>query len=129
MVSVNVEMDTVGVRLTFDASDLNDTGIKQTVVKTIKRVKHTLIDASKNCVLNCMAITVIVNPKTRHVTCSIPYIEIRLKTSYVPGVVPLFRVVDDETTTDPEMANKVCSAMNECIRPTSTGTGNRLTKG
>ena len=34
MVSVNVEMNEMGVRFTFDATDLNKDGIKQAVSKT-----------------------------------------------------------------------------------------------
>ena len=122
MVSVNVEMDEMGVRFTFDASDLNEDDIKQTVAKTFGMIQRTLLkrsDVRNMRALNSTGITVYLDPETRHVECSVPYMEIRVKMKHVPGVHPHARVVPEETTVDARMAKRVCDAANMTLTSTS----------
>lgn len=44
MVSVHVEMNDTGVCLTFDASNLNESGIKQVAAGAFKSIQDSLID-------------------------------------------------------------------------------------
>lgn len=125
MVSVNVEMNEMGVRFTFDASDLNEDGIKQTVAKTFGKIQRTLLkrsDVRNMRALNSTGITVYLDPETRHVECSVPYMEIRVKMKHVPGVHPHARVVPEETTADAGMAKRLCDAANMALTSTSPDT-------
>jgi len=68
MVSVNVEMDETGVRFAFDASNLNEDGIKEAVAKTFGKVQRTLLkrsDVRNMRALNSTGITVYLDPETR----------------------------------------------------------------
>ena len=121
-----MEMNDFGVRFTFDASDLNDDGIKQAVVKTFGMVQRTLLKSSDVCnnhALNSKGITVYMDPETHRVECTVPYMEIRVQMKHVPGVAPHARVVREQTTADPEMADLVCSALNKSLTSTSPDTG------
>ena len=126
MVNVNVDMNDFGVRFAFDASDLNDAGIKQAVAKTFGLVQRTLIgqsDVSNTRALNPKGITVYVDPETRLVECNVPYMEIRVQMQHVPGVAPHARIVHQQTNADPEMTEAVCSALNTSLTSTSLDTG------
>lgn len=122
MVSVSVETNEMGVRFTFDATDLNEGDVKQVVMKTFGAVQRSFMKRSdvRNMVaLNPKGITVYMDPETRHVECNVPYMEIRVQMKHVPGVTPHARVVHEETTADSEMSERVCSAMNKSLMSTS----------
>ena len=126
MVTVNVEMNEMGVRFTFDATDLNEDGIKQAVSKTFAAVQRTLMrrsDVRNMCALNPKGVTVYIDPETRHVECNVPYIEIQIQMEHVPGVTPRAHVVPEQTTADPEMTERVCSALNKFLTSTSPASG------
>lgn len=126
MVSVGVEMNESGVRFTFDASDLNEDGIKQAVSHTFGAVQRALAKRSelRNMrMLNPTGVTVSLDPESRFVECNVPYVEIRVQTKHVPGVALHARVVHAQTTTDPEMTERVCCALNESLMSTSADSG------
>ena len=129
MVSVHVEMEEVGVRLTFDASRLTDDGVKQVVARTFREIQRTLIadgDVRNMRVLRSEGTTVRLDPETRHAECHIPFMEIRVQTTHVPGVPLHARVVGDQTTASPEVADAVCAAVNQSLGDASSDTGGAL---
>ncbi len=121
MVSVNVQMNDTGVRFTFDASDLNESGIKQAVAGAFKTIQDSLIDQAdlnNMRVLNPKGTTVHVDPNTKRATCTVPFMDICVQMQYVPEGTSRAVVMED-TTADPELANRLCDGFNKVLKSTS----------
>lgn len=121
MVSVDVEMNDMGVRFTFDASNLNESGIKQAVAGAFKSIQDSLInkgDLNNMRVLNPKGTTVHLDQDTKRAMCTIPFIDIHVQKQHVPEGTSRAVVVED-TTTDPELANRICDGFNNILKSTS----------
>ena len=121
MLSVNLVMNDTGVRFTFDASELNESGIKQAVAGAFKTIQDSLIDQAelKNMrVLNPKSTTVHLDRDTKRATCTVPFMDIRVQMQHVPEGTSRV-VVMEGTTADPELTNRVCEGMNEVLTSTS----------
>lgn len=125
MVSIELEMRDTDLRFAFDASDLNENGINQAVSKTFSAIQEELIDGGDlgdMRVLNPEGVNVYLDSDTKRVTCTVPFMDIRVQMQDVPGVTPRAHVVRESTTVDPDVADHVCSAMNNVLTSTSPDT-------
>jgi len=118
MVSVGVDTHYNGVTLSFDASTLNDDGIRMVVAKTIKQINDARLsnNAPDNdiCVVDSRYITVSVDSDTHCAVCTAPYLMIRIKR--VSGHGPPRATVEEEGCSTPSaLTQQLCDAANAVL--------------
>ena len=116
MVSVEIDMHGDGVTLSFDASSLNDEGISMVIRKTLRQINDGLLAKHESgtdmCVVDPRSISASIDPDTRDVVCTAPFLSMRIKREPGNGP-PRARVVEEGRSTPPsELAQALCSAAN-----------------
>lgn len=107
-----------GVTLSFDASSLNDDGVNMVIRTTLRQINDSLLAKHESgtdmCVVDPRSVSASVDPDTRTVVCTAPFLSIRIKREPGNGP-PRARVVEEGRSTPSELAQALCNATNDVL--------------
>ena len=119
MVGVRVSMADDGVTFSFDASNLNDHGIRTAIREAVNTINEKLVSdnvSGTDLRIICpRSLTVSVDPDTFDAVCTAPYLTVRIRRE--PSIGPPRMTVHEEGRSTPSaLAQGLHNAANEVLR-------------